>query len=194
MKYAAIPTLYKNIRFRSRLEARWAVFLDSINFVWKYEPYDMDGWIPDFTFGPDDEVFAEVKPFSWGNCKDLMSVSPSKNLLYSELEIHLIDKIEDNKDLNKAFKHVDTLREHRRMLCILGSEPLEFEFGISVGAFFFDKKRAALICIYKRNGVFKLAYHPLGYFFDIPDGGECAREEIKQLWREAGNTVQWCFG
>jgi hypothetical protein len=34
----AKPTLYKGTRFRSRLEARWAVFFDAIGWEWVYEP------------------------------------------------------------------------------------------------------------------------------------------------------------
>lgn len=34
----AKPTLYKGVRFRSRLEARWAVFFDAIGREWIYEP------------------------------------------------------------------------------------------------------------------------------------------------------------
>lgn len=48
-----IETHYKGYRFRSRLEARWAVFFDSINANWEYEKegYDLGriGWyLPDF--------------------------------------------------------------------------------------------------------------------------------------------------
>lgn len=34
----AIETTYRGFRFRSRLEARWAVFLDALNVYWEYEP------------------------------------------------------------------------------------------------------------------------------------------------------------
>ena len=34
----AIETEYKGYRFRSRLEARWAVFFDACNAQWEYEP------------------------------------------------------------------------------------------------------------------------------------------------------------
>ncbi len=34
----AIPTEYKGYRFRSRLEARWAVFFDACGVNWEYEP------------------------------------------------------------------------------------------------------------------------------------------------------------
>lgn len=62
-----IQTKYKGILFRSRLEARWAVFLDKLNIKWFYEfeGYDLDGvwylpdfWLPTFSGG----MFMEVKP------------------------------------------------------------------------------------------------------------------------------------
>lgn len=34
----AIETQYKGYRFRSRLEARWAVFFDALDIRWEYEP------------------------------------------------------------------------------------------------------------------------------------------------------------
>ena len=48
MKHAAIPTLYRGIQFRSRLEARWAACFDGLGWRWDYEPLDLNGWIPDF--------------------------------------------------------------------------------------------------------------------------------------------------
>jgi hypothetical protein len=48
----AIETRYKGYRFRSRLEARWAVFLDSMNCKWFYElqGFNLNGerYLPDF--------------------------------------------------------------------------------------------------------------------------------------------------
>jgi hypothetical protein len=35
---SAIPTTYKGIKFRSRLEARWAVFFETVKTPWSYEP------------------------------------------------------------------------------------------------------------------------------------------------------------
>ena len=64
MKIAAIPTIYKNVRFRSRLEAKWAAFFDLVGWRWEYEPLDFDGWIPDFAlYGETGNVIlVEVKP------------------------------------------------------------------------------------------------------------------------------------
>lgn len=34
----AIPTQYKGVQFRSKLEAKWAVFFDTLGIEWEYEP------------------------------------------------------------------------------------------------------------------------------------------------------------
>lgn len=52
-KIKPIETVYKGYRFRSRLEARWAVFFDACGVDWEYEPegYDLGGglyYLPDF--------------------------------------------------------------------------------------------------------------------------------------------------
>jgi hypothetical protein len=38
----AIETSYKGYRFRSRLEARWAIYFDAIGIPWQYEPEGFD--------------------------------------------------------------------------------------------------------------------------------------------------------
>ena len=53
MTIKAIETEYKGYRFRSRLEARWAVFFDALGVQWFYEHEGFDlgksGWyLPDF--------------------------------------------------------------------------------------------------------------------------------------------------
>lgn len=54
----AIPTIYRNCRFRSRLEARYAVILDQLGIQWKYEDEGCEikvgpgvwiRYLPDFT-------------------------------------------------------------------------------------------------------------------------------------------------
>lgn len=64
----AIETRYKGYRFRSRLEARWAVFFDALGLRWEYEPegYNLGEagyYLPDF-FLPDlgGGTWVEVKP------------------------------------------------------------------------------------------------------------------------------------
>lgn len=61
-----IPTKYKGIQFRSRLEAKWAAFFDLMHWKWQYEPCDFNGWIPDFVlFGREHSIYVEVKPVSF---------------------------------------------------------------------------------------------------------------------------------
>lgn len=49
----AIETEYRGYRFRSRLEARWAVFFDALSLPWEYEPEGFElgcgrRYLPDF--------------------------------------------------------------------------------------------------------------------------------------------------
>ena len=67
MTIKAIDTRYRGHLFRSRLEARWAVFFDHLGIAWQYEPegYELnDGtwYLPDF-YLPDFErgCWVEVK-------------------------------------------------------------------------------------------------------------------------------------
>ena len=69
-----IETRYKGYHFRSRLEARWAVFFDALHIKWEYEPegYRLNNgkiYLPDFRFYSSREgtegrspLFGEVKP------------------------------------------------------------------------------------------------------------------------------------
>ena len=63
-----LETVYRGYRFRSRLEARWAVFFDALEIEWEYETqgyklptrgnYLPDFWLPEFSGG----AHVEVKP------------------------------------------------------------------------------------------------------------------------------------
>jgi len=58
-----LPTTYREVRFRSRLEARWAVYFDLIGLDWRYEPEGYE--LPSGNYCPDFECqnfFVEVKP------------------------------------------------------------------------------------------------------------------------------------
>jgi hypothetical protein len=61
----AIETYYNGYKFRSRLEARWAVFFDSLKIPYLYEPEGFElkngtRYLPDF-YLPDSKQFFEVK-------------------------------------------------------------------------------------------------------------------------------------
>lgn len=75
MTIKALETRYAGCRFRSRLEARWAVFLNELGIAWEYEPQgfevtrrisnpwnedDTFRYLPDFWL-PDLGIWFEVK-------------------------------------------------------------------------------------------------------------------------------------
>lgn len=70
----AIQTQYKGYKFRSRLEARWAVYLDAVNVQWEYEPEGFEFtsgrmYLPDF-YLPEFYSYLEIKA-KRGNVDDL---------------------------------------------------------------------------------------------------------------------------
>ena len=53
-----IPTKYNGYTFRSRLEARWAMFFDRLKLKWEYEPEgyflgDVHKYDPELLYLPD---------------------------------------------------------------------------------------------------------------------------------------------
>lgn len=60
---SGIPTEYNGVRFRSRLEARWAAMFDLFDWQWEYEPLDLEGYIPDFLLKFHVPLLVEVKPW-----------------------------------------------------------------------------------------------------------------------------------
>ncbi len=86
----AIETRYKGYRFRSRLEARWAVFFDAAEIDWQYEVegFDLGGrhYLPDFWL-PSHEIFIEIKPDQGWDCVDafhackLLAIQSEKSVI-----------------------------------------------------------------------------------------------------------------
>lgn len=63
----AIETCYNGFRFRSRLEARWAVFFDSlgVKYEYEFEGFELgDGtrYLPDFLVHGSRDFYCEIKP------------------------------------------------------------------------------------------------------------------------------------
>jgi len=66
MDIKPIETEYNGYRFRSRLEARWAVFFDKADIEYQYEPegFQLDDgtkYLPDF-YLPQMKLYVEIKP------------------------------------------------------------------------------------------------------------------------------------
>ncbi len=70
MNIQPIQTFYKGYKFRSRLEARWAVFFDALNLKWQYEVegYKLTNgeyYLPDFKVASINNMvyWYEIKPY-----------------------------------------------------------------------------------------------------------------------------------
>ena len=63
MSTHSIPTTGINgIRFRSIIEAKWAVMFTKLGWYWEYEPIELNGYIPDFIIKfPNRHLLVEVK-------------------------------------------------------------------------------------------------------------------------------------
>ena len=65
----SLPTRYRGVEFRSRLEVAWAIFFESCKIAWRYEPIHLRGYVPDFLLY-EDTLLIEVKPAWWRSPED----------------------------------------------------------------------------------------------------------------------------
>ena len=98
-----IPTLYNGIQFRSRLEAKWAAFFDLLGWEYEYEPFDLNGWTPDFLIkGKPKDILVEVKPvteFPEDVAAEMLSVCLDYRLLIVGAAIRVKSIGEDDCDI-----------------------------------------------------------------------------------------------
>lgn len=103
---AVIQTVYRGVKFRSRLEARWAVFYDSLGLRWQYEKegfkFDRSGlYLPDFWL-PDFQYWTEIKgkpPTAGELAKASALAIETKNkcfLFYGDIPEFPIDVVSDS--------------------------------------------------------------------------------------------------
>ncbi len=83
----AIPTRYAGCHFRSRLEARWAVFFDTLGIRWVYEPEGFVGaygeqYLPDFHLpGLQMHTDPKLKAMAPGDAGPYVEVKPTNAAL-----------------------------------------------------------------------------------------------------------------
>lgn len=123
----AIQTEYKGYLFRSRLEARWAVFFDVCGVAWEYEPegYDLgDGlcYLPDFLlhgvtvnhgyFKKNCDIYVEVK--GQMNDADAEKINRFYAAGYSENDdwgvsptaVYVVGNIPDGEDMREILDNL----------------------------------------------------------------------------------------
>jgi len=103
-KIQSIDTNYKGYYFRSRLEARWAVYFDSLGIDYIYEPQgffldDGSKYLPDF-YLPDFKTFVEVK----GDFLDSFDYNRAKRLVkQTNLPLIILDRDPSLKHVTQMF-------------------------------------------------------------------------------------------
>lgn len=117
----AKPVVYEGIHFRSKLEARWYIFMKKLGWRIEYEPEieGLNGWLPDFLIiGEKHKTLVDVKPIQTVNDWYKPCFESSRN-----------------KILNSGIKNL-----HDYELLILGTN-LQLDSMDSMGIFYvrFDK-------------------------------------------------------
>lgn len=159
----AIPTRYNNTEFRSRLEARWAAYFDLRGFNWVYEPIDLEGWAPDFLIHtPFAPIYAEVKPAPMH-----FYVTPNTKARIVEFPL--------GPEIDALYSKA---RERWRdyWVLLLGLEPDEWGHG-----YLLDPPP-------EMDRLWRSAHEYLG---QNTNSKWLGYDEVRRLWREAGNRVQW---
>lgn len=182
-----IVTYWRYRRYRSRLEARWACMFDLLGWKYEYEPYDLNGWIPDFILLGDAEILVDLKPY----------------VTFQEWEQEQIPKIMN------AIKETD---KYGREILLLGSTIFEESENFNAPAIGwlgeFEKYP-------EEDGTFKSFYtwgdavfnynKKFGFFHGFMwykdritgeyDGDHHIQtpsyDTVLKLWNEAGNRTQW---
>jgi hypothetical protein len=106
-----IPTTYDGVQFRSRLEARWALFFDQLNILWQYEPFVIERNGKEYK--PDFIVF---------------------NILFKEILLVEIKPLEPNDEYVSYLKKIRDPKK-KEFLILIG-EP---KFGVFNGIRIFGK-------------------------------------------------------
>jgi len=117
MTIPAIPTRYAGCYFRSRLEARWAVFFDQLSIPWEYEAEgfvtESGPYLPDFRVQLPGTISGE---YQWFEVKpDYAMVDPRHAALAKQAEAPMIvargmprdyvDQLRDGRSVSRGAQH-----------------------------------------------------------------------------------------
>jgi hypothetical protein len=186
----AYPTKYDRVRFRSRLEARWAAFFDLVGWQWEYEPIDLAGYIPDFIIHGKRQckrlpILVEVKPIE-GDHDPLLERTQAKiEQCGWKSEALILSYFFPEDEYN--CRYLGWLGEFWPAE-VMGEDQLSID-SFAWGYASFQSVRD------DHKARFGFCHNEMSYtdrisgFYDGSCGSFIA--EAGDLWREAGNRVQW---
>lgn len=196
----AIPTVYRGIRYRSRLEARWAAFFDLCDWTFSYEPVDLGRWSPDFALqGSDGTILVEVKPI-WTPDDDItrkMNAAARESGFVGELLLLGMGPFNEPEPYMtyESPERLGWLQETDYdggpgdMTPGKASMPTEPYFGVAPFAWYADAPTQIDFCHEYGSFHGRMTGH-----YDGGSWGSHRSPEVKtaaELWAEASNTVQW---
>lgn len=181
---AGIATRYGGIQYRSRLEAKWAAFFDSIGWWHTYEPFDADGYIPDFMIQGDAPLLVEIKPaVTHRDFTDMSSYLWGRINGYWNHDVLILGLTplpalgsQDNWNSSAGL-----LGEHIQM-----DDSSDWDVGV---ARWFRCDKCDLVGVHHDNLSFK--GRPCGHYDGSKHLGAVRIETLRTAWNEAGNAVQW---
>ncbi len=159
----AIDTIYNGYKFRSRLEARWAVFFDALHIKWEYEAegyilsdgthYLPDFWLPTFSGG----LHVEVKPDGGDFSKAIQFAADTKFPIWlaegtpgcRSYDIYAYEDEADEKSFNSyvGIPNADGAYKENRMFVYPGYEnsdnSIDEENWDCLGEWYLDAVRSA---------------------------------------------------
>ena len=206
------PTRYGGIQFRSRLEARWAAMFDLLDWRWSYEPCELSGYVPAFIIEFIRPLLVEVVPLLWTTdavepCLEAIAKVENSGwrdeslLVGAELPIHF--KLPGLLTLRRGHIGIGLYSLFKTPLSILrcwacgGATPLSSDdqnFGQNLDESRKFKPIGSRCCGYVRDmreaaraqTPEETARHVLRA---MP--GVVEPLNVRSLWREAGDRVQW---
>lgn len=187
----AIPTMYCGIEYRSRLEARWASFFRGIGWEYTYEPFDGNGYIPDFLIHGERPLLVEVKPAATKADYEAPIVKVEHGLINVWNGDVLIVGADPLPRIDLGENHA--LHEWWPSVGIIGqwmgcSENFPDEWSWDEGAWLFCE-RCKRTCVH--NVVQSWVGVPCGHADGDTYRGFIKHRDLASIWSAACNDVKW---
>lgn len=198
----AIPTEYRGVMFRSRLESQWARMMDVLEWTWDYEPdLQVGSVIPDFLVSfPSRPVVLECKPAVTQSevserRRELvrkMGAWLSDDVL-RELRVLDHDPMRTVEDVDRTLSDIgrvargDNPTGHTRRVLVVGPVLFQQDRRVLV-----DDEHALCLCTGERSHVgLSRSLGDWCLYCGSPSTAWLSPDLATGAWREAGAAQQW---